>query len=31
MSRRTVWEIKFEMIGPITIDRQISFHQEKKF
>ncbi|WP_106449776.1 methylamine utilization protein MauJ [Trichococcus alkaliphilus] len=31
MSERTVWEIDFEMIGPITMDRQISFQQEKGF
>ena len=31
MSERTVWEIDFEMIGPITIDRQITFQQEKGF
>ncbi len=31
MNHRTVWEIDFEMIGPITIERQVSFQQEKGF
>lgn len=31
MSERTVWKIDFEMIGPITIDRQITSQQEKGF
>ncbi|WP_434351295.1 hypothetical protein [Trichococcus flocculiformis] len=31
MNQRTVWEIDFEMIGPITIERPVSFQQEKGF
>lgn len=31
MNERTIWEVDFEMIGPITLERQVSFQQEKGF
>lgn len=31
MNRRNIWEIDFEMVGPITINREVSFNQEKGF